>query len=97
MAESVPQKNSLFKIVTLRDEIIVGLADADVEAIGGADVTAIGRALAQSGALTLMRFSVRKAADGELEQAPLHRISILAHDSFRVEPYPTPLRVIPID
>ena len=34
---------------------------------------------------------------GDLEQAPLHKIGILATDSLRVEPYATPLKVLPID
>jgi hypothetical protein len=96
MPDGLSRKNSLFKIITVRDEIIVGLAEEDARAIHGDDVTAIGRALAASGELTLMRFAVRKADDGELEQAPLHRVSILAHDTLRVEPYPTPLRIVPI-
>jgi len=96
MTEDLPRKNSLFKIVTIRDEIVVGLADADVLAIDGDDVTAIGRALAEKRELTLMRFAVRKAADGELEQAPLHPVSILAHDTLRVEPYQTPLRIVSV-
>jgi len=96
MTEDLPRKNSLFKIVTVRDEIVVGRANADVLAIGGDDVTSIGRALAEKRELTLMRFAVRKATDGELEQAPLHRVSILAHDTLRVEPYQTPLRIVSI-
>jgi len=96
MAEDLSRKNSLFKIITVRDEIVVGLADADVLAIGGDDVAAIGRALVEKRELTLMRFAVRKAADGELEQAPLHRVSILSHDTLRVEPYQTPLRIVSI-
>jgi len=34
---------------------------------------------------------------GDLEQAPLHKIGLLATDSLRVEPYATPLKVLPID
>jgi len=87
----------LFKIVTVRDEIVVGLTTADIAAFGGNDVTVIGEALAVEGALTLLQYAVRKAADGELEQAPLRRISILGHDSLRIEPYLTPLRIVPAE
>ena len=31
------------------------------------------------------------------EQAPLHKIGLIATDSLRVEPYATPLKVLPID
>jgi hypothetical protein len=85
----------LFKILTVRDEIVVGLDEADIVALKGDDVTAIGNALATQGAVTLMQYAVRKGADGELEQAPLRCVSILGHDSLRVEPYHTPLRIVP--
>lgn len=84
----------LFKIVTVRDETIVGVTEQDYAALQGHDVSAIGRALADHGALTLWQYAVRKANDGELELAPLKRISVLKHDSLRVEPYATPLRVL---
>lgn len=82
----------LFKIVTVRDDIVVGVTPQDAAVIGGADATALGRAL-KSGEVTLWQYAVRKAPDGALEQAPLKRVSILGHDSLRVEPYATPLRV----
>ena len=31
---------------------------------------------------------------GDLEQAPRAKIGLIAHDSLRVEPYATPLKVI---
>jgi hypothetical protein len=46
--------------------------------------------------VTLWQYAVRKAVDGELELAPLRRISVLKHDSLRVEPYATPLRVMAV-
>jgi len=85
----------LFKIVSARDEIIVGFSPAQVAALGGNDVDAIGRALSH-GALTAWQFAVRRRADGTLEQAPLRQVSILGQDAIRVEPYTTPLPVLPI-
>lgn len=84
----------LFKIVTVKDEIVVGLSPQDVATIGGNDVTAIGRALKDKGEVTLWKYAVRKAPDGQLEQAPTARVSILGHDSLRVEPYATPLKIV---
>jgi hypothetical protein len=40
---------------------------------------------------------VRKATDGELEQAPHSKISIQAQGVLRIEPYRTPLRVMPLN
>ena len=88
------QAVSLFKIITVRDEIVVGVGPQDAAALGGSDVTAVGRALKGGGELTVWQYAVRKAPDGELEQVPLRRISIIGNDSLRVEPYATPLRVV---
>ena len=84
----------LFKIVTPRDEIVIGFSPAQLAALGGSEVGAIGQALAR-GALTAWQFVVRRRDDGALEQAPLRQVSILGHDSIRVEPYTTPLPVLP--
>lgn len=91
---SAAETTPLFKIVTVKDEIVVGLSPQDAAAIGGSDVTAIGRALKAKGEVTLWRYAVRKGADGALEQAPVARVSILSNDSLRVEPYTTPLKII---
>lgn len=88
---------SLFTIVTVRDEIVIGLSAEYMAGLGGADTGVIARTLGADGTLTAWQYAVRKAADGELEQAPLRQVSILAHDSLRVEPYATPLRVIAMD
>jgi hypothetical protein len=90
-------KASLFKIISVKDEIVVGLSKADVESLKGDDVSAIGRALAKNGEVTVWQFAVRKNKDGELEQAPLRRVSLLGHDALRVEPYTSPLNVIPAE
>jgi hypothetical protein len=86
---------ALFKIVTARDEIVIGLSPAQLAALGGGNVDAVGRALSR-GALMAWQFVVRRRDDGGLEQAPLREVSILGRDSIRVEPYNTPLPIVPI-
>lgn len=95
MSGTSQQAVPLFKIVTARDEIIIGFSASQLAALGGSDVGAIGRALCQ-GALMAWQFAVRRRNDGALEQAPLRQVSILGHDSIRVEPYTTPLPIVPI-
>lgn len=87
---------SLFKVITVKDEIVIGLSEKDLGVLGGEDAGFVGRALAANGELTAWQFAVRKGEDGELEQAPHHVVSILAHESLRIEPYATPLRVVPL-
>lgn len=84
----------LFKIVTVRDEVIVAVPPDEASALRP-EAAAIGQALAAKGALTLWQYAPRKGADGALEMAPRAKISVLAHDSLRVEPYTAAVRVVP--
>jgi hypothetical protein len=86
----------LYKIISVRDEVLVGATEKEYAEFLGNDVSAVGRALVQQGQVTLWQYAVRKATDGELELAPLKRISVLQHDSLRIEPYATPLRVMAV-
>ncbi|MCZ8302120.1 MAG: hypothetical protein O9315_17930 [Beijerinckiaceae bacterium] len=86
---------SLFKVITVRDEIVIGLSLTELDGIGGArDAGAVAGALATRGELTVWQYAVRKAENGSLQQAPLRRVGLLAHGSLRVEPYLSPLPVI---
>lgn len=85
----------LFSFVGEKDTVVAALTKED--AALGNDAAAIGKALRERGALTVWRYAVRKAKDGELEQAPLAKISVQAEGLVRVEPYRTPLRVVPLE
>ncbi|HWM46065.1 MAG TPA: hypothetical protein VNR11_04035 [Xanthobacteraceae bacterium] len=95
-AASAQEKTTLFKVVTLKDDVVIALSARDIGALGGNDVTHIGRAIKAGGELTVWQYAVRKGRDGELEQAPLKRVSLIGHESLRVEPYASPLRVVPV-
>ena len=90
-------KVSLFKIVTAKDEIVIGIADDELAQIDGKNAGGIAKALVAKGSMSVWQYAVHKSASGDLEQAPLHKIGLLATDSLRVEPYATPLKVLPID
>ncbi|WP_245422184.1 hypothetical protein [Rhodoplanes serenus] len=85
----------LFKVVTVRDDIVIGLSTVELDALGGRDVGAVARALKERGTLTAWQYAARKAVTGELEQAPRQKVGLLAHDTLRVESYQTPLAVLP--
>lgn len=85
---------SLFKVVSVKDEVVIGLTPEELTALGGSDAGAIAKALAAKGTLTVWQYAVRKGSSGDLEQAPRAKIGLIAHDSLRVEPYATPLKVI---
>lgn len=88
-------KTTLFKVVTVKDEIVIGLSAAELAAIGGADAGAVAHAIAQKGDLTVWRYNVRRAQDGGLEQGPTAKIGLIANASLRVEPYRTPYAIVP--
>jgi hypothetical protein len=90
-------KVSLFKVITARDEIVIGISEGDLAQIEGQNAGGVAKMLVARGSMTAWQYAVRKSAGGDLEQAPLHKIGLIANDSLRVEPYATPLKVLPID
>jgi hypothetical protein len=90
-------KVSLFKVITTRDEIVIGISEADLAQIEGQNAGGVAKALVAKGSMSVWQYAVRKSASGDLEQSPLHKIGLMASDSLRVEPYATPLKVLPID
>ncbi len=86
---------NLFKVVTIKDEIIIGLSPEELQALGGNDASAVAHALAQKGDLAVWQYNVHRGQNGELQQAPTSKIGLLASASLRVEPYTTPYQVMP--
>src|SRR5512141_2745251 len=75
---------TLFKIVTVKDEIVVGVNDAELKDLGG-DAGGIAKAIAAKGALPLWQYAVSRK-DGALVMAPRAKVGVLAASSLRVEP-----------
>ncbi len=86
---------TLFKIITVRDEIVIGLDQNELAKLGGPDAGAVARALAQKGEMTAWQYGVRRGPNGEPQQVPTVKIGLLAHSSLRVEPYATPYPILP--
>jgi hypothetical protein len=94
-ASAQEKKMNLFKVITVKDEIIIGLTPDELKALGGNDAGAVAHALAQKGDLTVWQYNVHRGASGELQQAPTAKIGLIAHSSLRVEPYTTPYTIVP--
>jgi hypothetical protein len=90
-------KVSLFKVITTKDEIVIGLSHDELSHIDGQDAGGIAKQLAVQGSMSVWQYGVRKAEAGALEQAPLRKVGLMATDSLRIEPYTSPLKVVPID
>jgi hypothetical protein len=85
---------TLFKVVTEKDEIVIGLTEDELGGLAGQDAGAVAAELAAKGEMTVWQYAVRKAENGDLVEAPLQRIGLLANGSLRVEPYATDLTVV---
>jgi hypothetical protein len=90
-------KVSLFKVVTVKDEILIGIPDDQLAQIEGKDAGGLAKMLVAKGSMSVWQYAVHKSASGDLEQAPLRKVGLIASDSLRVEPYNSPLKVLPID
>ena len=89
-------KVSLFKVVTAKDEIVIGLDDDQLATFEAKNAGGVAKHLAEKGTLTAWQYGVRKAEAGALEQAPLRQIGLFSNDTLRVEPYTTPLKMVPL-
>ena len=94
-AWSQEKRINLFKVVTVKDEIVIGLSAEELKATGGADAGAVAHALAQKGDMTVWQYNVHRGANGEFQQAPTAKIGLIANSSLRVEPYTTPYAIVP--
>jgi hypothetical protein len=88
-------KTALFKVVTSKDEIIIGLTTDELKALGGTDAAAVAHALAQKGDMAVWQYNVHRGANGELQESPTARIGLIANSSLRVEPYSTTYTIVP--
>jgi hypothetical protein len=88
-------KTALFKVVTSKDEIIIGLTTDELKALGGTDAAAVAHALAQKGDMAVWQYNVHRGANGELQESPTARIGLIANSSLRVEPYSTTYAIVP--
>jgi hypothetical protein len=83
---------TLFKIVTAKDDIVVGLNEAELTEYR--DAGGLAQAIASKGSLTLWQDAVTQK-DGERMVAPRAKIGVMANASLRVEPYRSPFKVVP--
>lgn len=82
----------LFKIVSPRDDIVVGVDAAQLGG-DGPEVQRLAAALADKGQLTLWQYTSQKDVNGALVQAPLRQVAIFRNELLRIEPYSSPLPV----
>jgi hypothetical protein len=86
----------LFKVVTPKDEIVIGLSQEDLRKLGPApDLDNLAQHLASAKQMTAWQYAVQRGADGQLEHAPLRRVALFANEALRLEPYSPAYRIAP--
>jgi hypothetical protein len=94
-AAAQEKKMKLFKVVTQRDETVIGLKDEELRTFGPAgDLDNLAQRLGTAGMIVVWQYAPKKGSDGQLQQAPAQRIAVFASGISRIEPYTTPLPVV---
>ena len=89
------EQMKLFKLVSPKDEVVVGLSADELRGFGpAADIDNFAAHLATAGEMSVWQYAVRKDQSGALQQAPLRRIAVFKNDTVRIEPYTSPLPVV---
>lgn len=83
----------LFKVVSPRDDVVVGIEAAQLGAGATPAVQRLAAMLADKGQLTLWQYASQHGEGGGLVQAPLRQIVVFKNDLLRIEPYTTPLAI----
>ena len=86
---------SLFKVVTARDEVVIGLKGGELAQLDSKDAGGIAKLQVSKGSIGVWQYAPRKSGSGDLEQAPLQKIGLISNGAVRIEPYATPLKIIP--
>ncbi len=75
---------------------MIGLTDDELAQLEGNNAGGIARMLVAKGSMSVWQYAVRKAPSGDLEQAPLRQVGLIASESLRVAPYASTLKMLPI-
>jgi hypothetical protein len=84
----------LFKIVSPRDEIVIGVKAQSLRSGTGTDVENLASGLTSKGQISAWQYAVKKGDDGSLRQAPLKPVVVLKHETIRVEPFTSSLPIL---
>ena len=87
-AQANPGEILLFKVVTSKDDVVVGLSKKEIAALGtGAEIDVFAKELQRAGQISVWQYATRKDSDGQLRMAPLRRVVIMSSGTARIEPY----------
>jgi len=86
----------LFKVITSKDEITIGVTPGELKAMGaGEDIKLIAQQILQLGQITVWQYAVGRDTNGNLQMNPLRRVAILKNDTLRIEAASTTYKIAP--
>jgi hypothetical protein len=88
-----PATVRLFKVVSPRDDIVIGIEAGQLGAGSTPEVQRFAALLADKSPLTVWQYASQKEAGGALVQAPLRQVALFKNELLRIEPYTTPLPI----
>ncbi|WP_203074854.1 hypothetical protein [Falsiroseomonas ponticola] len=95
-ARSASNSPSLFRVVTMRGDLLIGLSRQDIAASGtGPEADRLAGRIAAEGSLTAWRYVTRRGADGTTRLAARDRVCLLRQDVLMLEPHASLLPVLP--
>lgn len=88
-----PGSIRLFKVVSPRDEIVIGIEAVQLGGGSGPEVQRFATLVQDKSPLTVWQYASQKDAGGALVQAPIRQVALFRNELVRIEPYSTPLPV----
>jgi hypothetical protein len=89
-------KVELFKVVTPRDTLVIGLSRNELEGMHAHGAEEVAKAINNAGTVNVWQYGIRRNAAGDLEQAPVKQIGLMSAAALRIEAYDTPLKIVPV-
>lgn len=87
---------SLFRVVTMRGDMLIGLPRQDIPGSGtGPEADRLAGRIAAEGELTAWRYVVRRGADGTTRLVARDRVCLLRQDVLMLEPHAPAIPVLP--
>lgn len=85
----------LFSVASARDDIVIGLSEAEMPALASrTPVAAVANLLASDGVLHAWRYAPSRGEDGTIRQTPLYRVAIFAAGTLRLEPFTSEQEIV---
>ena len=91
-----PAEVSLFRVVTIRSDLILGLTTAEIAALGrGSEIERLARRFAEASELTAWKYMESRGPDGASLLTTRGRVSVSGRDALLIEGFVAGMPVLP--